>query len=125
MPGGGKTAVSKLFGIPEENISLHVTRNGGGFGRRLSNDFMLEAVAVAKEHGEPVKLLRNRRQDMQSGVFRPGGFHHFKAGLDAQGKLVAFRDHFVTFSNSGKPAGSATIGPNEFPAGFVPNLDLG
>ena len=125
MPGGGKTAVSKLLGIPEQNITLHVTRNGGGFGRRLSNDFMVEAAAVAKAHGEPVKLLRNRKQDMQSGVFRAGGFHHFKAGLDAQGKVTAFRDHFVTYSNSGKVAVSADLGASEFPAGFVQNLDLG
>jgi isoquinoline 1-oxidoreductase subunit beta len=125
MPGGGKTAVSKLLGIPEQNITLHMTRCGGGFGRRLSNDFMVEAAAIAKEHGEPVKLLRNRRQDVQSGVFRAGGFHHFKAGLDAAGKLVAFRDHLVTFSNSGKLAGSSGLGPSEFPAGFVPNLELG
>ena len=125
MPGGGKTAVSKLLGIPEPNITLHVTRNGGGFGRRLSNDFMVEAAAVAQAHGEPIKLLRNRKQDVQSSVFRAGGFHHFKAGLDGAGKLTAFRDHFVTFSNSGKVAGSATLGANEFPAGFVENLDLG
>ncbi|MDQ2642024.1 MAG: molybdopterin-dependent oxidoreductase [Pseudomonadota bacterium] len=125
MPGGGKTAVSKLLGIAEKDITLHVTRNGGGFGRRLSNDFMVEAAAIAKAHGEPIKLLRNRRQDVQSGVFRAGGFHHFKAALDAQGKLTAFRDHFITFSNSGKVAGSATLGATEFPAGFVPNLDLG
>jgi isoquinoline 1-oxidoreductase beta subunit len=125
MPGGGKTAVSRLLGIAEKDITLHVTRNGGGFGRRLSNDFMVEAAAIAKAHGEPIKLLRNRRQDVQSGVFRAGGFHHFKAGLDAQGKLTAFRDHFVTFSNSGKVAGSATLGATEFPAGYVPNLDLG
>ncbi len=125
MPGGGKTAVSRLLGIAEKDITLHVTRNGGGFGRRLSNDFMVEAAAIANAHGEPIKLVRNRRQDVQSGVFRPGGFHHFKAGLDAQGKLVAFRDHFVTFSNSGKPAGSATLSATEFPAGYVPNLDFG
>lgn len=125
MPGGGKTAVSKLLGIPENDITLHVTRNGGGFGRRLSNDYMVEAAAIAKAHGEPIKLLRNRKQDMQHSTFRAGGFHHFKAGLDAQGKLVAFRDHFVTFSNSGKVAGSANLGASEFPAGFVENLDLG
>jgi isoquinoline 1-oxidoreductase beta subunit len=125
MPGGGQTAVAKLLGVAESDITLHVTRNGGGFGRRLSNDFMVEAAAVAKAHGEPVKLLRTRKQDMQHSTFRAGGFHHFKAGLDAQGKLVAFRDHFVTYSNSGKPAGSATMNATEFPAGFVPNLDLG
>jgi len=125
MPGGGKTAVSKALGIPEENITLHVTRNGGGFGRRLSNDFMLEAAAISREIGEPVKLVRNRRQDVQTGVFRPGGFHYFKAGLDAQGKVTAFRDHFVTFSNSGKVAGSANLNANEFPAGFLENVELG
>ena len=125
MPGGGKTAVSKAFGIPETDITLHVTRNGGGFGRRLSNDFMVEAVAIAKEQGEPVKLLRNRKQDMQSGVFRVGGYHHFQAGLDAQGKITAFRDNFVTFSNSGKVAGSGNLNATEFPGGFVPNFELG
>ena len=125
MPGGGKTAVAKLFGIPETDITLHVTRSGGGFGRRLSNDFMVEAVAVAKEHGEPVKLLRNRRQDVQSGVFRVGGYHHFTGGLDKDGKLVAFRDNFVTFSNSGKVAGSANLNATEFPVGYVENTELG
>jgi isoquinoline 1-oxidoreductase beta subunit len=125
MPGGGKTAVAKTLGIPEENVTLHVTRNGGGFGRRLSNDFMVEAAAIAKEHGEPVKLLRNRRQDVQSGVFRVGGFHHFKAGLDAQGKLVALRNHFVTYSNSGKIAGSGNLNATEFPQGYVENIDYG
>jgi len=94
-------------------------------GRRLSNDFLVEAVAIAKEQGEPVKLLWNRRQDMQHGVYRPGGFHNFKAGLDAQGKVVAFRDHFVTFGADGKPGNSADLGEREFPASFVPNLDLG
>jgi len=125
MPGGGKTAVSKAFGIPEDKITLHVTRSGAGFGRRLSNDFMMEAVAIAKEHGEPVKLVRNRRQDMQSGVFRVGGFHHLKAGLDAQGKLIALRNHFVTFSNSGKVAGSGNLNATEFPQGYVQNIDYG
>jgi isoquinoline 1-oxidoreductase beta subunit len=125
MPGGGKTAVAKTLGIPETDITLHVTRSGAGFGRRLSNDFMVEAAAIAKEHGEPVKVLRNRRQDMQSGVFRVGGFHHFKAGLDAQGKLVALRNHFVTYANSGKIAGSGNLNATEFPQGYVENVDYG
>jgi isoquinoline 1-oxidoreductase subunit beta len=125
MPGGGKTAVAKLLGIPETDVTLHVTRSGAGFGRRLSNDFMVEAAAIAKEHGEPVKVLRNRRQDMQSGVFRVGGFHHFKAGLDAQGKLVALRNHFVTYANSGKIAGSGNLNATEFPQGYVENVEYG
>jgi isoquinoline 1-oxidoreductase beta subunit len=120
-----RAAVSKAFGVAEKDIKVNVTRSGGGFGRRLSSDFMLEAVAIAKELGEPVKLVWNRKQDMQHGVYRPGGIHHFKAGLDAQGKITAFRDHLVTYSNSGKVASSANMSPTEFPGGFVPNLDLG
>ena len=125
LPGASRTAVSKQFGIPEEAVTLHMTRIGGGFGRRLNSDFILEAVAISKEIGEPVKLLWNRRQDMQHGAYRPGGFHTFKAGLDAQGKVVAFRDHFVTVGADGKPGNSADLSPNEFPASFVANLDLG
>ncbi len=125
LPQAGKTGISKAFGVPEKDIDLHITRSGGGFGRRLSNDYMFEAVAIAKELGEPVKLVWNRRQDMQHGVYRPGGFHYFKAGLDAQGKLVAFRDHFVTFGTGEKIAGAANLSATEFPATFVPNLDLG
>jgi isoquinoline 1-oxidoreductase beta subunit len=124
-PQGGRQMVAKTLGIPEENINLHVTRIGGGFGRRLSNDYMVEAAAIAKEVGEPVKLLWNRKQDTQHGVYRPGGFHYFKGGVDAQGKIVAFRDHFVTFGNDGKPGAAADLAPTEFPASFVPNLDLG
>ncbi len=124
LPAQGRGLVAKVLGIPEENINLHVTRIGGGFGRRLSNDFMVEAAAIAKELGEPVKLLWNRKQDMQHGVYRPGGFHNFKAGIDAQGKVVAFRDHFVTFGTGDKPSSAADLGASEFPVGFVPNTDL-
>ncbi len=125
LPGSARTAVSKQFGIPEEAVTIHMTRIGGGFGRRLQSDFILEAVAIAKEVGVPVKLLWNRRQDVQHGTYRPGGFHSFKAGLDAEGKVVAFRDHFATVGSNGKPGNSADLGPTEFPATFVPNFDLG
>lgn len=125
LPAASRTAVSKQFGIPEEAITLHMTRIGGGFGRKLNSDFILEAVAISKELGEPVKLIWNRRQDMQHGVYRPGGFHGFKAALDAQGKVTAFRDHFVTVGQDGKPGNSSDMGEREFPANFVPNLDLG
>jgi isoquinoline 1-oxidoreductase beta subunit len=124
LPGNAVTAVSKQFGIPESAVTIHITRIVGGFGRKLSSDFILEAVAISKELGEPVKLVWNRRQDTQHGVYRPGGFHSFKAGLDAEGKVVAFRDHFVTVGAGDKPGNSADLAPTEFPATFVPNLDL-
>jgi isoquinoline 1-oxidoreductase beta subunit len=125
LPGAARTLVSKTFGVPEDAVTIHMTRIGGGFGRRLSSDFMVEAAAISKELGEPVKLVWNRTQDTQHGVYRPGGFHYFKGGLDANGKVVAFRDHFVTFGDGEKTTSAANLAATEFPATFVPNLDLG
>jgi isoquinoline 1-oxidoreductase beta subunit len=79
---------------------------------------------ISKMAGAPVKLLWDRRQDLQHDMYRPAGFHNFSAGVDAQGKLVTFRDHFVTFGIGDKFNDSATFSPTEFPARFVPNLEL-
>jgi isoquinoline 1-oxidoreductase subunit beta len=124
-PQNGRELVAKTLGLSEADITVHLTRCGGGFGRRLRNDYMVEAAAIAKETGQPIKLLWNRQQDLQHDFYRPAGFHHFKAGIDAQGNLIAFRDHFVSFSIGGDFANSAGMSASEFPARFVPNLDFG
>jgi isoquinoline 1-oxidoreductase beta subunit len=123
-PVPGRTLVAKALGIPESDVTIHMIRCGGGFGRRLANDYMVEACAIAKEIGEPVKLIWNRQHDMQHDMYRPAGFHQFKAGLDDKGALIAFRDHFATFGVGEIPAGSAGVNPTEFPARFVPHLEL-
>jgi isoquinoline 1-oxidoreductase subunit beta len=123
-PDAGRTLVAKTLGIAPEAVTIHVTRCGGGFGRRLASDFIVQTAVISKMAGAPVKLLWDRRQDLQHDMYRPAGFHHFSAGVDARGKLVTFRDHFVTFGIGDKFNDSATFSPTEFPARFVPNLEL-
>ena len=114
MPGPGRTLVSRTLGIPETDIIIHLTRLGGGFGRRLKNDYMVEAAWIARQAGVPVKLLWTREDDMAHGHFRQQGWHNYKGGLDASGKLVSWRDHSIM----------DTVSATEFPARFVPNLEI-
>jgi isoquinoline 1-oxidoreductase beta subunit len=124
-PGPGASLVASTLGVPEANVAVHIIRAGGGFGRRLRNDYMVEAAWIAKTVGAPVKLLWNRQDDMRHDFYRPAGFHFFKGGLDATGRLIAFSDHFVTLGHGGTVADSATMTAAEFPAGLVDNLDYG
>ncbi|CAN5244015.1 xanthine dehydrogenase family protein molybdopterin-binding subunit [soil metagenome] len=125
QPEGGRGLVAKALKLQPEEIRINMMRIGGGFGRRLMNDYMVQVAAIAAQvPGTPVKLLFNRQDDMRRDFYRPAGWHGFRAGLDKNRKLVAFHDHFVTFGRDGKPARSAGLAADEFPAGFVDNLLL-
>jgi isoquinoline 1-oxidoreductase beta subunit len=123
-PGSGRTLVAKSLGIPESAITVHITRSGGGFGRRLMNDYMVEAAYLTKQTNAPVKLLWAREDDMTHDAYRAGGTVGLKAGLDGQGKLVAWRHHLVTYGKGNQLAPGARIGTGEFPAGLAPHYAL-
>ncbi|HEX6998097.1 MAG TPA: molybdopterin cofactor-binding domain-containing protein [Gammaproteobacteria bacterium] len=122
-PQAAVDGVAALTGLPKEKITLHQLRGGGGFGRRLANDSVCEAVAISRRAGGvPVKVQWMREDDMAFDYYRPGGFHSFKAAVDRAGKLVGWEDHFITFSHDGQtPVTAGNLSPQEFPANVVPN----
>ncbi len=84
-------AAAEAAGLPLEKVEVHKMMLGGGFGRRGGpQDFVRQGVAIAKAMpGVPVKMMWSREEDMQHDFYRPASIVRMKAGLDAQGKLVA------------------------------------
>ena len=133
-PNAGQALVSGTCGIPKEKITMHIIRSGGGFGRRLSSDFIVEATAIAQRMKDkaPVKLTWTREDDLQHDHFRPGGFHFLRGGVDKAGKVVGWHNHFVTFANrveqDGKstlrPGSGGSLSPDEFPGRWLANCQL-
>jgi isoquinoline 1-oxidoreductase beta subunit len=129
-PAQGLGVAANVAGVPQTAITMHLMKAGGGFGRRLTNDFVAEASAIAKQMSPtPIKLLWTREDDMAHEFYRPAGYHYMKGGVDAKGSLIAWRDHHVTFGPPSGPqryAGFANInGAQEFPARFVQNYEFG
>ncbi len=121
IPQPGRTAVAQLLKLPESDVTVHMVRGGGGFGRRAYNDIMLDAAWISKTVGAPVKLLWSREDDIQHDYYRCGGFQFMKAAVDNNGKLVAWHDHFVAYGEGNNFAHDGGFQPGEFPARFVPN----
>lgn len=129
-PSGASSVIADLTGLAREKIEIRMTRAGGGFGRRLKNDYVAEAVMIAKKVGAPVKLMWSRDDDLRHDFYRPFGVHQLSATLDKKNVLTGFA-HLcaatpVNYRNAGmkdKPIGIGCLEPDDFPAGLVPNLD--
>ena len=127
-PQGGLPLAATTVGIDQERVTMHQLRGGGGFGRRLTNDYVAGGGVdrqTAQRHAGEVAVDARRRHAPR--LLSPGGFHFLKGAVDASGKLVAWRNHFVTFSNAAGTgtAASADMNATEWPARFIPNYEYG
>jgi isoquinoline 1-oxidoreductase beta subunit len=131
QPGGASRAVAAVTGLPRSAITVEMTRAGGGFGRRLTNDFVAEAAFVSKATGWPVKLAWTRTDDLQHDFYRPFGHHELVAALGADGRVTGWAHRLASASkyyrrDGVKPEGmwESELYPDDFPARLVPNLRL-
>ncbi len=115
-PELARNETAKLLGIPPEKVTVEMTRMGGGFGRRLKADFVLEAVEVSRLVKAPVKLIWTREDDMTGGSYRPAVRYRFEAALDVQGNMIGYK-----LRGAGINAGNSTR-ENNFPSGAVDHL---
>jgi isoquinoline 1-oxidoreductase subunit beta len=104
---------AKAVGLPPEKVIVHNHLIGGGFGRRLEADGAVRAVQIAQRVDGPVKVVWTREEDIQHDMYRPYWFDRLAAGLDAQGRPVAWKNRF---------AGSSVIA-RWLPPGFKDGLD--
>ena len=120
IPAVGQGLVSNGLHLEPKDIIVHITRLGGGFGRRGSNEFSIEVGAIAKKlEGTPVKLMWPREYDFAHDNYRSNGWHYFTAGLDTSGKVVALHDAFVKMLG-----GPGDMYPGGFPFNAIPGSEV-
>jgi isoquinoline 1-oxidoreductase beta subunit len=98
MPSGASRAAAAVTGLDREKIRVEMTRVGGGFGRRLTNDYVAEAAMISMKTGWPIKLQWSREDDVRNDFYRPGGLHEMQAGLDGDGKVTAWAQRLASGS---------------------------
>lgn len=107
-----RPSVASVLGLPEENVSIQMTRMGGGFGRRLYGNFGVEAALISQHAGAPIKLVYTREDDMTQGTYRPAYRVTYRAALDANNRLIGFHVRGAGIHES-------PVFPDRFPAGAI------
>jgi isoquinoline 1-oxidoreductase beta subunit len=131
MPSGASRAAAAATGISREKIHVDISRVGGGFGRRLTNDYVAEAAMISKKTGWPIKLQWTREDDIRNDFYRPAGLHEMTAGLDSSGKVNAWTQRLASASKyyrrpdmPDENLWQAELYSDDFPRKFVDNFRL-
>ncbi len=106
--------LSKKFGVDATKIRVHQPYLGGGFGRRLEPDAMLEAGIIAREVGKPVKLIRSREEDIRQDFYRSCTLQLLKGGLGPSGQVIAWQNQLVAAYPSDRYGGTDKQGRDAF-----------
>lgn len=129
-PDAAARMITALTGLARESIDIRLPRGGGSFGRRLHNDFVAEAVLIAKLAGKPVKLMWSREDDLTHDFYRPFGVHELSATLDRRNRVAGWSHHCaatpLTWRSPIEAIASTADGcvdADAFPAGLIDNLD--
>ncbi|MBT8077707.1 MAG: molybdopterin-dependent oxidoreductase [Gammaproteobacteria bacterium] len=131
MPSGASRSAAAVTGLPRENIHVDISRVGGGFGRRLTNDYVAEAAMISMKTGWPIKLQWTREDDLQHDFYRPAGLHEMTAGLDSDGKVTAWTQRLASASKYYRRPNmpdenlwQAELYSDDFPRRIVDNMRL-
>ncbi|WP_136481339.1 xanthine dehydrogenase family protein molybdopterin-binding subunit [Cognatitamlana onchidii] len=117
-PEAAEEGVAAMLGRSKDDIHVDLTRMGGGFGRRLYNDYVMEAVEISDAIKKPVKMISTREDDMTTGVYRPAAKYKIAASIK-DGKLTGY--HLKEACINGNMYG---LIPNFFPAGAIENYQV-
>lgn len=125
-PAPAKDAIARILNLDKSDIEIHVTRSGGGFGRRINTDFSVEAAAIAKaQEGIPVKLTWTREQDIQQDFYRNACWHMLQGKVDENGKITNLTDHAIALGADEKTPGTGgKMSTKMFPFPFIKNSKI-
>jgi isoquinoline 1-oxidoreductase subunit beta len=129
VPENVARRIAAATGLKPAAITVHLSRSGGGFGRRLMDDYAAEAAFLSKEAQRPVKVVWTRDDDIQHDYYRPAGHHRLRAGLSASGAVTAWSHHLANasryaFAKNDRPPEQSEMYGEDFPVGCVPNTLL-
>jgi isoquinoline 1-oxidoreductase beta subunit len=130
-PAGASRSAAAVTGLAREKITVEMPRVGGGFGRRLTTDYVAEAAIISKKTGSPIKLFWSREDDLKHDFFRPAGVHEMSAGVDSEGNVTAWTQRLASASKHYRRPNmldenlwQPELYPDDYPANIVPNFRL-
>ncbi|MCZ6890729.1 MAG: molybdopterin-dependent oxidoreductase [Gammaproteobacteria bacterium] len=114
-PARAYSVTQSMFGLENDQVTIHQMRLGGSFGRRVFNEYTCEAIEISKRMNAPVKLTWTREDDIQHDFYRVGGFQSIKGAVNGSGQLVAFENHHIGMRKDGKAVIGSGFSKTEFP----------